>query len=148
MTVVKRKSEETPPAEPVRVAGPLNSGETRAVMIGAIVLAVFLYWIKLILLPFVLAAIVAYICSPLLDWAAARTRWPRLLFAIVLFVVLSAVMLAVGAFAVQRTVAEARATAADLQLMLENFAREAIGDQPIKLFGTTLSAHTIAEFGD
>ena len=85
MTAVKRKSEEAPPTERVRVAGPLDTGETRAVLIGAVLLAVFLYWIKLILLPFVLAAIVAYICTPLLDWATRRTRWPRLLFAIVLF---------------------------------------------------------------
>ena len=146
MTAVKQKSEETPPApDRLRSAGPLDSGETRAVLIGAIVLSVFLYWIKLILLPFVLAAIVAYICTPLLDWAAARTRWPRLLFAIVLFIVLSAIALPAGVFASQRLVAEARATATDLQPMLENFARQAVGDQPIHLFGSTVSAHNIAE---
>jgi predicted PurR-regulated permease PerM len=145
MTAARRKSEEVPSAEPLRAAGPLDSGETRAVMIGAILLVVFLYWIKLILLPFVLAAIVAYICTPLLDWATARTRWPRLLLAIVLFLVLGVISVAVGAFAVQRIVAEARIMAADLQPMLETFTREAIGDQPIHIFGTTVSAHAIVE---
>ncbi len=145
MTAAKQKSEEAPLAAPTRAAGPLDSGETRAVMIGAILLAVFLYWIKLILLPFVLAAIVAYICTPLLDWAARRTRWPRLLLAIVLFLVLGVIIVAVGAFAVQRIVAEAQVMAADLQPMLETFTREAIGDQPIHFFGTTVSAHAIAK---
>jgi predicted PurR-regulated permease PerM len=145
MTAAKRKGEEAPPAAPMRAAGPLDSAETRSVMIGAILLTVFLYWIKLILLPFVLAAIVAYICTPLLDWAARRTRWPRLLLAIVLFLVLGVIIVAVGAFAVQRIVAEGQVMAADLQPMLETFTREAIGDQPIHLFGTTVSAHSITE---
>ncbi|MBV1697531.1 MAG: AI-2E family transporter [Hyphomicrobiales bacterium] len=145
MTAVKRKKDEAPPAAPLRSGASLDSGETRAVMLSAVVLAVFLYWIKLILLPFVLAAIVAYICTPLLDWAAARTRWPRILFAIGLFFVLSIIIVAVGAFAVQRIVGEARAIAADLQPMLEHVAREAIGDQPIQIFGRAVSAHAIAE---
>src|SRR5271154_4088254 len=74
--------------EHLRIAGPLDSGETRAILIGAVVLTIFLYLIKLILLPFVLASIVAYICTPLLDWAAKRTGWPRLLFAVILFLLL------------------------------------------------------------
>jgi predicted PurR-regulated permease PerM len=145
MTAVKREKDEAPPAAPLSSGASLDSGETRAVMLSAVVLAVFLYWIKLILLPFVLAAIVAYICTPLLDWAAARTRWPRMLFAIGLFFVLSIIIVAVGAFAVQRIVGEARAIAADLQPMLEHVAREAIGDQPIQIFGKAVSAHAIAE---
>ena len=78
MKTVRRKNGDVPLAERVRAAGPLDVGEARAIMIGAVVLTIFLYFIKLILLPFVLAGIVAYICTPALDWAAARTRWPRL----------------------------------------------------------------------
>ena len=88
MKTLKRKTDDKTPAERARAVGPLDSGETRAIMIGAVVLAVFLYFIKLILLPFVLAAIVAYICTPLLDWAARRTKWPRILFAVGLFLIL------------------------------------------------------------
>jgi predicted PurR-regulated permease PerM len=40
---------------------------------------------------------------------------------------------------------EVRGTAGDLQGMIENFARQAIGDHPITLFGSTLDAHEIAE---
>ena len=82
MTSPKRNTEDRTPGERGRAVGPLDSGETRAIMVGAVILAVFLYFIKLILLPFVLAAIVAYICTPLLDWAARRTKWPRVLFAV------------------------------------------------------------------
>jgi len=145
MKALKGKDEELTPAERARASGPLDSGETRAIMIGAVVLAIFLYFIKLILLPFVLAAIVAYIFTPFLDWAARRTRWPRLLFAIALFVVLAGIMAAVLALSAERLAAEARATAADLQTTLENVTQQAVGDQPIHLFGATVNAHDIAK---
>ena len=84
MKAAKRRSEDERPHERERAARPLDAGETRAVILAAAALTVFLYFIKLILLPFVLPAILAYICTPALDWLAKRTRWPRLLFAIVL----------------------------------------------------------------
>jgi predicted PurR-regulated permease PerM len=145
MKALKGKNEELTPTERARASGPLDSGETRAIMIGAVVLAIFLYLIKLILLPFILAAIVAYICTPFLDWAARRTRWPRMLFAIALFVLLAGITAAVLAISAERLADEARATAADLQITLENVTQQAVGDQPIHLFGATVNAHDIAK---
>jgi predicted PurR-regulated permease PerM len=145
MKALKGKNGELTPAERARAAGPLDSGEARAILIGAVVLAIFLYLIKLILLPFILAAIVAYICTPFLDWAASRTRWPRLLFAIALFVLLAGIMATVLVISAERLAAEARATAADLQTTLENVTQQAVGDQPIHLFGATVNAHDIAQ---
>ena len=145
MKAVSRRSEEVRPAEQARPAGPLDSGETRAMMIAAVVLAIFLYFIKLILLPFVLAGIIAYICTPLLDWAARRTRWPRLLFAVALFLLFFGIAALGLTFAAQRLAVEARSTAVDLQGMLENFIRQAIGDQPIHLFGSSINAHEIVQ---
>ena len=67
MKAGRGRSDEDRTIERARAAGPLDSGEARAIMIGALVLTIFLYFIKLILLPFVLAAIVAYIFTPGLD---------------------------------------------------------------------------------
>ena len=145
MRAFRRKSAELRPAEEVRAAKPLDSGEIRAILIGAVVLAVFLYWIKVILLPFVMAGIVAYICTPLIDWAAERTRWPRLIFAIAAFLILSGAALALIVFAGGRFVAEAGATAGDLQGTLETFSRETLGNKPVELFGTTVTAQQIAQ---
>jgi predicted PurR-regulated permease PerM len=145
MKALKRKNGELTPAGYAGASGPLDSGEARAILIGAIVLAIFLYFIKLILLPFILAAIAAYICTPLVDWAARRTGWPRLLFAIALFVVLAGSTAAILAISAGRLAAEARATAADLQVTLENVTQEALGNQPIHLFGATVNAHDIAQ---
>jgi predicted PurR-regulated permease PerM len=145
MKTVRRKNGDVPLAERVRAAGPLDVGEARAIMIGAVALVVFLYFIKLILLPFLLAAIIAYIFTPSLDWATKRTGWPRLLFSVGLFVVLFGICALVMVFAAQRLFDEARAIAGDLQGLLENFTRQAMGDEPIRLFGSSLDAHDIAQ---
>jgi predicted PurR-regulated permease PerM len=145
MKLPQRKTEENHPAARARPAAPLDAGETRAILIGAVILAVFLYFIKLILLPFVLAAIVAYICTPLLDWAARRSKWPRLVFAVALFLLLVGIAVAMGAFAAERLMVEAKALAADLQGMLENFVRQAADDKPVSLFGVSMNAHDLVQ---
>jgi predicted PurR-regulated permease PerM len=145
MKVFKRKSAELHPAGETRSVTPLDTGETRAIMIGAVALAVFLYLIKLILLPFVMAGIVAYICTPLLDWAAERTRWPRLAFAVAAFIVLFGAAVTLITFAGERFILEARATLGDLQVALENFARQTIGGESMHLFGTTVTVQQLAE---
>ena len=145
MKAARPASEEARAAKQTRAAESLDSGETRAVVLAASAIAVFLYFIKAILLPFLLAAIVAYICTPPLDWLARRTRWPRLLFAIAAFLIIIGIAGLILAFAAQHLAVETRSIATDLPGMLERLAREAIGEEPIHLFGQSLSAHEIAE---
>ena len=139
------KSREAGVIERVRAAGPLDAGETRAILVAAVVLAFFLYLIKLILLPFVMAAIVAYVCSPLVNWAARRTRWPRWVFAVVAFAIVTAVVVALLVVSAERLSVEARGTANDLSAMLEHLTRQTVGDEPINLFGLTMSTHDIVQ---
>jgi predicted PurR-regulated permease PerM len=145
MKLPRQQSDEGRATERAHLAGPLDSGETRAIVIGAIVLAAFLYFIKLILLPFVLAGIVAYILTPVLDWTAKRSGLPRLLLAVATFLLLFGVVALVCVLAGQKLLVEVRGIAGDLQGMIEHFTRQAIGDHPITLFGSTLDAHEIAE---
>jgi predicted PurR-regulated permease PerM len=130
-------------AESTRAPRFLDAGETRAVLLIGGGIALFLYFIRSILLPFVLAAVLAYICTPLLDWLAKRTRLPRALFAILTFLLLVSVAAAVVTIAAQHLVTEARSTATDMQGALENLARQALGSGPIHLFGQTMEADEI-----
>ncbi len=75
-------------------------------------IAISLYLIKPILLPFVVAGIVAYVCTPLLDWLAARTRLPRALFAVLLFLLLIGTWCLTGAVAGKYLIAETATDAA------------------------------------
>jgi predicted PurR-regulated permease PerM len=123
----------------------VDSGELRAVILTAAAFAIFLYVTRLILLPFILAGVVAYVCTPLVDRLAARTRWPRPLFAVATFIVLVGVSALVMKVAVQRLAVEAKGVAIDLQAMLDNLTHQLMGEDSIHVFGHTLSAHDISQ---
>ena len=129
-----------------RVAQVLDEGEVRAVIFAAVALAVFLYFIKLILLPFVLPAIVAYICTPALDWLARRTGWPRLLFAVAFFLAILGIAGTFVAFASTRLVAEAQSVMASLQDVLQKVLGGAFNHRPITVLGYSVDAQQIARW--
>lgn len=127
------------------VAALRNSSELRAVVltIGAII--VLLYLIRAILLPFVLAGIVAYVCTPLIDWLAARTRLPRTLLAVVLFLLLIGLAATVAVLAGQSLFGETGSTVGDLQGTVESLLRRATGGQPLHLFGQSIDLGQIVQ---
>ena len=111
MNAPKTRSEEAQRAASGHVPKPLDAGETRLVLFTAGAIALFLYLIRTILLPFVLAAVVAYICTPPLDWLAKRTRLPRLLMAVLLFLILLGIAAFTLTVAAQHLAAETTSTA-------------------------------------
>lgn len=145
MKAVRRKPDDERPAIDRGARRLIDLEEARAVILAAAALAVFLYFIKLILLPFLLPAVLAYLCTPLLDRLAARTRWPRWLFAVLFFLALLGIAGLFAVFAGDRLIVEARALAGDLQGMLERFVRDALGDQPVRLLGYTVDAHQFVQ---
>src|SRR5579863_7346261 len=128
-----------------RAPGPLDSGDTRAVILSAAAITIFLYFIKLILLPFVLPAILAYICTPAIDWLTKRTRWPRLVFAIGFFLVIIGIGVLFGIFAAGRVADEARSLAFDLQGTLQRLVGDATGNHPVQIFGHTVQPDQIVK---
>lgn len=145
MKAARKKTADEHAAERNRVPQPLDSGETRAVILAAAAIIFFLYFIKLILLPFILPAVLAYISTPLLNWLARRTRLPRLLFAVVLFLVFLTLGAAAGYFAGTRVIAEARGLGGDLQGILQRFVVDALGNKTITLFGQPMTAQQIVQ---
>ncbi|MGH6674905.1 MAG: AI-2E family transporter [Xanthobacteraceae bacterium] len=145
MKAVRKKDQDERADERDLLARALDAGEVRAVLMSAAALAIFLYFIKLILLPFVLAAILAYICAPALDWLAKHTRWPRLLFAVVFFLALLGAGGLFATFAAQRIAAQAESLTSDLQGTLQTFATEAVGNHPIQILGHPVDAHQVVQ---
>jgi predicted PurR-regulated permease PerM len=145
MNVVAEKNQDE--RSEAQTQRPLDPGEIRAVILAAAALAVFLYFIKLILLPFVLAAIVAYISTRPLDWIAKRTGWPRMLFAVLLFLIFLGLGGLFSVFAAKRVAVETLGLAKDLEQILENFAGQAIGDHSVQLLGRSVTARQIVDSG-
>jgi predicted PurR-regulated permease PerM len=145
MTAAKDRSDGESPREHRKPPQPLDSGEARAVMLAAAGLVVFLYFIKLILLPFVIPAILAYICTPVLDWLTKRTQWPRLVFAIVFFLLILGAGVFFTYLAATRIAVEAESLGADLQDILQKLVGEATANHPIQFLGYSLNAQQIAQ---
>lgn len=145
MTTAKTRGEGDP-KQGRHGAGPrLDAGEARAVILAAAALAIFLYFIKLILLPFILPAILAYICTPAIDWLSRRTRWPRLVFAIGFFLVILGIGILFGVFAAGRVADEARSLAFDLQGTLQKLVGDATGNHPVQIFGHIVDPQQIVK---
>jgi predicted PurR-regulated permease PerM len=117
---------------------------TRTVFLFIIGFAVFLYAIRWILLPFVVSAIAAYLCTPVIDWLASRTRCPRSLFAIAAFAVLLAAAAGIAMLGVPLVIPEATAIVTDLGGMIERLAQGVIGDRSIEVVGQSMNASEVA----
>jgi predicted PurR-regulated permease PerM len=104
-----------------------DTAEVRAVVVTFVALALFVYLIGFIVLPFVIAGIIAYICTPLLDWLAGRTRLPRPLLAVSLFLLLVGLAGFTVAVAGRHLVAEIGSTVTDLQGTLDHPTVSMIG---------------------
>jgi predicted PurR-regulated permease PerM len=135
MTMPEAKKRAARPAAGAEPETPAKPGSGSGALLTVIAVVLFLYAIKVILLPFVLAGIIAYVCTPLLDWCGKWTGWPRWLFALLLFALLVGLGATVGALAAKRFVAEAASTLNDIQGTLDHLLRESFGDQPVRLFG-------------
>jgi predicted PurR-regulated permease PerM len=138
MNVPETSGGKVRPADRLHAAVFRDPGEYRDVLLTIVVVALFVYFIRSILLPFVVAGVVAYICTPLLNWLTKVTRLPRSLLAILLFLLLVGSVALFVAVAGQRLIVETASTAADLQRTIERLVREAAGDQPIRVFGQSI----------
>ena len=145
MTTAKTRGERGPKQGRYGAGPRLDAGEARAVILAAAALAIFLYFIKLILLPFILPAILAYICTPAIDWLSRRTRWPRLVFAIGFFLVILGIGILFGVFAAGRVADEARSLAFDLQGTLQKLVGDATGNHPVQIFGHIVDPQQIVK---
>ncbi len=134
--------------QPHRAEGPraiarFGAGESRSAVLAIAAAAIGLYLIKPILLPFVVSGIVAYVCTPFIDWLTARTRLPRPLFAVLLFLLLLGAAGVTAVIAGRRLIDETGKTLSDLQGTLEQLLLSANGGQPVHLFGLTLDDQTV-----
>jgi predicted PurR-regulated permease PerM len=113
-----------------------------------VALALFVYLVGFIVLPFVIAGIIAYICTPLLDWLAGRTGLPRPLLAVLLFLLLVGLAGFTIAVAGRHLVTEIGSTVTDLQGTLGHLLHRAAGE-PLRLFGQSIDLNeTVRGVGD
>ena len=118
---------------------------TTTTLFVLIAIALLLYEIRLILLPFVLSGLLAYICTPLIEWLRERSKLPRALLATGVFLILVLIGGGIVYAGAPPLILELKRFLTDLDPMISGMARGAIGSDSVKLFGQQMNAAQIAE---
>ena len=107
--------------------------------------ALTLYELQLVLIPFVLAGVVSYICAPAIAFASARTGLPRALVAIILFLALVALGGIIGLLGIPPLAGELKRIATDFQGVLDQVAKTLIDGRTVSIFGQPMNAEQLAD---
>lgn len=108
-------------------------------------LALFLYLVRDILLPFVIGAIVAYLLTPVVDWLTKRTHMPRFLWTLAVLGGLAALVVLFGLLTETALVRQITHIAADLHGAISRLVREFVGGGSFTLAGQHIDADRIAD---
>lgn len=123
----------------------MKEGPSRTAILILLAAMVFLYIIRWILLPFVLAGVAAYICTPLLDRLARRTRLPRFLLASAAFVILLAIVAGFAALGLPPLIRQVGSIVTDFGPTVESLFRSALGDRSLQFMGSSMNASQLAQ---
>jgi predicted PurR-regulated permease PerM len=110
-----------------------------------ILAAVLINQLQWVLLPFAIAGLLAYICTPGIDWLAARTRLPRALYAVGVFLALLLFASLLAMLGVPSLIDGLRNIITDLQGVVTDAVRGAIGSAKVTLMGEAMNAEEIAQ---
>jgi predicted PurR-regulated permease PerM len=117
---------------------------TQTTIFVLVLLVVTVYALQWILLPFVIAGLIAYICTPALERLANRTRLPRALFAALVFLALLSFGSLVGLLGFPPLMQELTHLVTDLQGTIRQLAEAAIGHGTVTVFGQSMNAQQLA----
>ncbi|HET7849299.1 MAG TPA: AI-2E family transporter [Pseudolabrys sp.] len=118
---------------------------TQTTIFVLVIIAVLLHAIQWVLLPFVISGLLAFICTPLVDWLSARTRSPRPLWAACVFLVIVGIGVVMGFLGVPPLLRELARLVTDFQGIVESLAKTMIGDRTVSLFGQSMNAAQLAQ---
>lgn len=118
---------------------------TPTTMVVLVVAALVLYELKWILPPFVFAGLIAYLCTPAIDWLTRRSGLPRALFAVAVFAVLLLAAALIGYLGVPPLAHELTHVFTDFQSMVSALAQRILGHEKISLLGQPMDAAEVAQ---
>ena len=135
-------SDREPPPANVEARGLVERASGLTVLAMILAAVVFVYLIRPILFPFVVAGALAFVCTPLIDRLSARV--PRLAAATFVFFILVTMLGVLGYFAVPSLIDEVTGTIANLQGTIQRTIEGMVGSGTIELLGRQTDAARLA----
>jgi predicted PurR-regulated permease PerM len=109
-----------------------------------ILVALLVNQLQWVLLPFVISGLIAYVCTPAIDWLAARTRMPRGVYAVATFLVLVLLAALFVRLGLPSMIKAIRGIVTDLQGIVTAAARSMMGGAKVTLLGEPMNAEQLA----
>jgi predicted PurR-regulated permease PerM len=117
-------------------------------VVPALLLTLILYLARSVLTPFVIAAVLAYVFSPVVDEIEERSRLPRVAVVAVIYIVLITALV-VGIWLLEtRLVREIRALSEAGPNLLDRAFVSLLGSDTFQFFGQQVDAHLLAVWTD
>jgi predicted PurR-regulated permease PerM len=118
---------------------------TQTTIFILIAIAVLFYELQWILLPFVISGLLAYLCTPAIEWLTTHSRGPRPLFAVTVFLILVTIFAFFGYLGLPPLARELTNIVTGLQGTVEYLVQSAIGNQAVRVFGQSMNAAQLSE---
>ncbi len=103
------------------------------------------YELQLVLLPFVLAGVISYVCTPAIDSLSKKLRLSRLAVSIFAFLLILAVAAGIALLGIPPLVREVQYAITDLEGTANALARSIVGGGRVDLLGQQMNAQQLAE---
>jgi len=126
-------------AEPKRRVSPV------AVLVALGALLGLTYFLRFVLLPFLIAAAMAYIAAPLVRWLRRRWYWPRLAAVLAAFFLYLLLAAGLGYWLATGIAGQATRLAEDAAEMIRDFMTRALGGPEVEVMGRTIRAQQLAD---
>jgi predicted PurR-regulated permease PerM len=111
-------------------------------LLGAIIAAIVLHELRWVLLPFVIAGVIAYLCTPLVERVGGRRRS---LGVLVVFTLILSALAGMGLLGAPPLMREATHLVVDTQGAIERLAESAFGEGTINLLGHAAKPSELAQ---
>ena len=110
-----------------------------------VVIAILLHELQWVLLPFVIAGLLAFVCTPVIDFLHRRVGVPRALAAIAIFAVLVGIVAVIGWLGIPPLVNETEHLISDFQNIVKSLVEGSVGSGPVVLFGQSMTSEQVAQ---
>lgn len=136
------------PEERREIAGRIQGGAaTAGKIVGLMIaLAFFIYLLRTVLLPFVIAGILGYIGNFFIAWVGKRVPAPRWVLALVMLLLLIGLGALVGWLGVPPLLQEIKSITNNLHDVIQGFVGKLMGNGKITAFGGSVTASEIADY--
>lgn len=106
----------------------------------------FFYMVRDALIPFIFAGVIAYLATPAIDWAAARTRVPRWIYALLTLLLVIGLFVLIGWLGVPSLARQLTGMGQNLQGSIASIIAEFVGKGTINLFGKPVDSQMMAAY--